>query len=1591
MSNSRPVSRGNNNNNGNVRFVDEEEDKALHPSQQRPPTAKRTVTATSRPNSAKPEDPFRQPTVGSRVASAASTSSSATPTKGRRSASATPAPRNDNTSAVVATQKQPEKTLSDPSAEQLYNFHQPRDMFAHDVPNMRPPSSRVNVPTPLPGAPMPRVVRELKKATDSARRHSASPASTAYSGYDSPTMESQQSFVDSPRRPGTAQTQQQEDELQDALNHAAAKHRPTRTQPTHAPSDEEDRKKIKNAEDAITFFSSNKLTSTALKFVYLNRNEQRPGARFRPYDLHVVPRGYQDPQEYFVVSATGVVCMQHGQPSEVVGLSSWMRESSLFNVISRIHFFRKYLCLKAFDQWRRNVRFAVFCQTRKRMCRHFFLAKSTFAKPLMDMYKEAHALQMMPMMRYPPIRQDYASDRFAGEQAQARAEAVESFRTTIETVEMKLQRLCEEVLHRANVPNLGTMEALHQYLMASAAEDATGRKVGAKKMVSMVKAQEDMTRRMQQLKAAMDENSALPNFIRLIDSIVAEGLFQSALRALESFLLELHKEREDEKVVFFLIHVDFNDEEEGLMFVPNCTDITKMYNELCDDVIRSVSQLPRIATLRPFRIYFDNKVQRPFQLQAALLADYRYRAHRDDTTGLLSRDFKSAEASTKHYGANRRWHVYVHQEWPQTVTVWDVRIQNETQLPKTVWRVEGPDYMHSKDFQDAFVSCGTAIAKLREMHPMRRGCLNITSQQLNDSINVKLKDIQHDIRQRLQVVCRIRLEKLGAVLRELSHVLSERPTQLGKFAEFVKRVNQISADEPSLMEMASELETIFLIGEANQCDVDLSKRDLILGSVQNPAGSRRDLFEETLIGARDFIRTNRKDMGVKLDSELEALGETIHNNITMLNGSEFTTYTSDYEEILSCLKRVEEEIRLTVDRKKVYSEWQRLFEIPVNEWSHLDALISTYDQRHELWQALYDLQELRATWGTKPLAELDVKEVARTVEDMWTMANKLNRKNKNDVSERFLDFVKEEKQHLPTVLHLGNPNLKQPHWGKIFAALNQSTATMTDPTLDRLRAWKIFDHKNRDVVAEQSSIATGEAELAQTVENVKLVWQDMAFGTKPHRDNADQHILDDVADIQEKMEENILTIQGCLASRFVGPIRTEVEDWDMKLNLLSNILTRWISVQGSWIYLEFIFSSEDIKRQLPTESTKFARVDSEFKELMNNTRKIKKCIPLITEHDVLQMLTEAQIALDAVQKGLEEYLETKRSAFPRFYFLSNDELLQILSDVRNPRAVRRHLQKCFENIKDLDFSNQAGTEISAMISSEGEYVPFDEIVFAKGNVETWLLQIEVMMRVCLQTHMGITYKGYSKMERTAWLLAVAGKQLNTSSPFPAQCTQAIDCVIWTSEVEAAILAHELPQYYKTYIQTILEMVDLVRRNLTPLQRRLIGTLLVVDVHNRDVVETLVKSNIEDLREFAWNMQLRYYWQDETVHIEHANASLRYGYEYLGNVPRLVITPLTDRAFLTLTSALHLKLGGAPQGPAGTGKTESVKDLGKALARQVIVFNCSDGINYKTMSQMFAGLAQAGAWACFDEFNRIELEVLSVIAQQMLEITSALSV
>jgi dynein heavy chain len=382
---------------------------------------------------------------------------------------------------------------------------------------------------------------------------------------------------------------------------------------------------------------------------------------------------------------------------------------------------------------------------------------------------------------------------------------------------------------------------------------------------------------------------------------------------------------------------------------------------------------------------------------------------------------------------------------------------------------------------------------------------------------------------------------------------------------------------------------------------------------------------------------------------------------------------------------------------------------------------------------------------------------------------------------------------------------------------------------------------------------------------------------------------------------------------------------------------------------------------------------------LNTNRNIKQCC---LQEGLFEKLKDANNNLENVEKGLNDYMEKKRAIFPRFYFISNAQFLEILSQTKDIKKVKDNVNKIFEPIDSITLKDDM--YITAILSRFGEKLDLCEPVTIHGqNVEQWMKKLEGQMFKTVHHYMSLSVEDYLKNPRKEWV-----------KHHPGQLIMAVNQIMWTKEVEKHIMDHTLEDYIHEYESRILDLVDLVREKQTRVMSINLANLITLDVHNSNVMKNLVSKNIQRTNAFDWIMQMRYYW-DQSLKPDEYNCVVKsvqtdfpYGYEYVGNAEILVITPLTDKCNLTLMGALRLNLGGAPAGPAGTGKTETTKDLARTLGKLCIVYNCSDDTDYVMIGKFFKGLACCGAWICFDEFNRINIEVLSVIAQQLLTLFGA---
>ncbi|KAM9852522.1 dynein axonemal heavy chain 11 [Aulostomus maculatus] len=670
-------------------------------------------------------------------------------------------------------------------------------------------------------------------------------------------------------------------------------------------------------------------------------------------------------------------------------------------------------------------------------------------------------------------------------------------------------------------------------------------------------------------------------------------------------------------------------------------------------------------------------------------------------------------------------------------------------------------------------------------------------------------------------------------------------------------------------------------------------------------------------------------------------------------------------------------------------ESTNLFDVTIPDYRDIKTCKREIIILKELWDMIVFVQTSVQNWTMSKWREINVDQMDAELRRFAKDIRKLDKEARIwDVYSGLDLYVRNLLTSLRAVSQLQNLAIRERHWVQLIK-MTQMDFTVTDrTTVEDLLALQLhlFEEEVRYIVDK----AVKEMAIEKVITEISQIWASMDLSYEDHYQTSVPLLKCD-EELIETLEDHQVQLQGIFQSKHVDHFLLQVVELQKQLTVADSVLMVWMEVQRTWAYLESIFKGcDDICQQLPADAHRFHAIDVEFQGLMLDSAKTKNVIEATNKPQLFDKLESLQKRLALCEKALAEYLETKRLAFPRFYFISSGDLLDILSKGSRPTEVTCHLSKLFDNMSDLEFSRNEQLDSSklalGMYSKEREYVPFQSGYYCSGAVESWLCRLEESMQECVRGHLCEAVSVYEDRPREQWIL-----------DFPAQVALTASQIGWNNDMEIVFKRLEegfesaLKDYNKKQISQLNLLISLLLGELSSEDRQKIMTICTIDVHARDVVASLIAQKVTTSQAFQWLSHLRHSWNVQQRHcfINICDAQFLYQYEYLGNTPRLVITPLTDRCYITLTQSLHLTMSGAPAGPAGTGKTETTKDLGRAMGIMVYIFNCSEQMDYKSIGNIYKGLAQTGAWGCFDEFNRIPVDVLSVVAVQVKTIQDAI--
>lgn len=566
---------------------------------------------------------------------------------------------------------------------------------------------------------------------------------------------------------------------------------------------------------------------------------------------------------------------------------------------------------------------------------------------------------------------------------------------------------------------------------------------------------------------------------------------------------------------------------------------------------------------------------------------------------------------------------------------------------------------------------------------------------------------------------------------------------------------------------------------------------------------------------------------------------------------------------------------------------------------------------------------------------------------------------------------------VPVLQSLQSDALTEKHWARIFHLLGKSPKPTHDILLkDILSSGESLSQQTTEI---QSIVrqASSEQIVRQALTELEQWGVTASLKLTPHKDSKGQDVslIRDFQEILNKIGDNQCLLQSAKNSAAFEAFSDQAEIWEGRLASLDRILTSLSQIQRKWIYLEPIFSCGTLR----SEELVFLRIDKDFRYIMREIVQDPRALSVSKVPNILNVIESLENQLSRCQNTLTAYITSKRNAFPRFYFLGDDDLLEILGQASKEAILQKHIKKLFPGVHRLGISTRDGELlIESIHSAEGDSVRLRNVIHITGAVEEWLNQLVIEIKFTLR-------------ELVRKCVEIKDFTEEHIQEFPIQVLTLARAISFTRLTDKAITSMTIGNLLKSTRSDIERFTAMAATTQSTLTQLKIRSLLVDLVHHATILEDLQKHNVTNIQDWLWLQQLKFYIDKNsaTATARMVYTEFEYSYEFLGNPSKLVNTSLTHRCYLTLTQSMHLGLGGNPFGPAGTGKTECVKALGAMLGRLVLVFNCNENVDSAAIGLILSGLARCGAFGCFDEFNRLQEATLSAISMQIQPLQQAL--
>ncbi|XP_030593777.1 dynein heavy chain domain-containing protein 1 isoform X2 [Archocentrus centrarchus] len=1383
-----------------------------------------------------------------------------------------------------------------------------------------------------------------------------------------------------------------------------------------------------------------------LKLYYLKNID---GDAFRPYDLRVVHSSEAGSEHYIFTPNTVWHVTQTGCGG-VISLAEWYREYVLWTDLQKIPFLRNFRLQKAFYWWHKIIRKRILQQRSKNLHDGLLIAVPQFRNALhllsavIEELKEMHWLPL-------DVCKSYTLMEFKNALITKNQDCLQMLE--------KLSQCRTLILNMAKEDSYKKHQELQLQLKVAKEADSCCRPIHLL-LAHQLKLQNELAQSESILKK-------LGNFAALVHQMIIQSLvtvirgdaisFLDVLKRREQrslFHTELCFSADNQLTVEPPIHLFKEAVSQALLtvgssFIQKCEDCG-FFQEVSSDVLISAQDLTfDFSDIKPYVNTVEKNIDGTIsQVVRGMSAHWRI-LPKDAFRMLqvnMARGCYSPLSKTQ-----LEWHIGINDitkevEKEQAKIMQDVELEIQQLYESYAWMVDMHSFicqwsrasLESMRGQPASVyeeniknvrSWAERLSAVDSSVSSSNWLFVIQCTHTKDGLGQQLRLIEEEVQEQLAEQIKMESEGLMSYLERATAELKIEPQDLHDFSKYafgVRESLKVLPDLQKRLEYIHSLQNTICMNcrAMTQDEVTLEEKMLSLW----------DCFIPLLKKADSLVSHRLPSMANALDTMLSFLLCDLKNVISDSTSGSFLDPGQNAIEMVSKLNYMCMHANTLSAKLELLSRSSQDMQEHTMDLTIVTTNVQKLRARKELWELIAVYTTWLEEWKQLLFSEVVVSKAQDKVAKWKEQAQSLTTAipTSDAVLQAILGYLESSSHQLLVLAKLQSPTLKEKHWRAILQDLGLHYKSEKKVTVADLMSQQLESHQK--LIDKIYRGAQTECDMEQTFHKLCHRWKDRLFQLDVFTPTVWKHYLE--VHFTET-ESSLMMLSTMLKSPYSVEFRLPLEDWIQRLQELEKLLVLLEKYQQKWAFLTKMLGGTFFSTQRKDLLKHFQPVDETFKEIMTSISKEPHVLNLVSTktndrfcgNSLFQVLLDGLSAMDVISNQMSDLLDNLCERCPRLWFLSEREVMQILSFQPTPFALQPFVQKCFKEVRLLEVacgiprdgnSCEATSEchrqmkVLGVFGSLQEHIAFQCPLEPNADALAWFCDFEKQLKLTIVQLMKQCAVVRNQLEPSSQDLPcntkARGIQLPSALPvlgllseYPLQCLLVVEKAVWCSVVLQAIQESSSVKFSNIKAHIYAKQKDLSHyisdgvtgskseSQVSKYTMKCLRALLQLTMNHTQQLHRLMEVPCVRESSFEWLSLMKYYINSEenndpTCYVDILGHHLQYSFEYCGPGEwEMVHTPSTDQAILGILVALTSYRCGLVSGPSMSGKKNTVIQLGKALGRQVVLKQCYPSMTPQVIQRILLGALQTGAWLVLNSVDLLTHNNLSILGQHLVDI------